>query len=500
MLDPSPKLTPRRFKHAIPHIWKDPQQMVEIVKAAADPYAFLLLRKSQIAMPASPRDLNRLAGILIDYLDKQGIEHPVIPEDALRMTKVVLRLIRAKKQKPELQGLIEEAVFAHTVWTFDSERNFMPVPSACDFDEAAAALHAVLDTKLTEPSPPLAFGVVDVVAPLEQHELHAIPSKVFVFAALWGRTGPMATNLNGVIKPGPDQLEEQKRLCVEAFTAEWLAAIKNGDLGVFLEHLPKCYDAFQPGMLVPGVEPHEEMAKILLTGSAGYTPANLGEERLYEVAKFLLDAIRGNSATVQRLTTGRNPLSLIQRALLKTLLKNDLITVDEFNEACPPDAGPKPGSSSFQKRVRDMVMKIVRRASRRVILMKHTKPGTPAERELLRILRKVGLSPEDCEKAPPEFVHPSCMAYTLEECPYNKTLQVVQIVLSDGKIVEALKKEGRTTRAGHSTSDISWKGHPDIADLQTAAPAASVMSAAATEIQGLAADIADARKDYAAFM
>ena len=477
--------------------------MVAIVEAASDPSDFLLLRKDQqIAKPSSPRDVNLLAGILIDYLDEQGIEHPVIPADALRMTKVVLRLIRAKKQNPELQGLMEEAAFAHTDWTFDSEDSSEPLPSGCDFDGAAAALHTLLHTKLTEPSPPLAGGVVDVVAPVQQHELLAIPSEVFVLMALWGRTGPMPTNLIGVVKPGPEQLAEQKRLCVEAFTAVWLAAIKNEDLAVFEKYLEMCYGAFQPGLLVPGNERHEEMAKILLTGSANsaYIPANLGQELLYDVATLLLDAIRGNSATIQQLATGKHPLSLIPRPLLKTLLKNDLVTVDEFNEACPPDAGPKPASSRFQKTVRRKVNEIAPGASGPVIVRKQAKPGTPAELDLYRVLRKAGLSPEDCEMAPPNFVHPSCTAYILEECPYNTTLQVVQIVLADGTIVDALKKEGRTTKAGNATSDISWKGHPAFAHLQTAAPAASVMSSAATEIQGLAADIADAREDYAAFM
>ena len=497
----SPKLTARRFKHAIPHIWKDPQQMVAIVNAASDPSAFLLLRKdAQIAKPASPRDLHLLAGILVDYLDKQGIEHPLIPEDALRMTKVVLRFIRAKKQNPGLQGLIEQAVFAVTDWTFDAEHSFKPLPLGCDFDGAAVALHTLLDTKLTEPSPPLAGGVVDTVTPLLQHELLTIPSEVFVFVALWGRTGPMPTNLIGVVNPGPAQLAEQKRLYIEAFTAKWLAAIKQGDLETFLEHLPMCYDAFQEGLLVPGNERHEEMAKILLTGSPGYTPDKLEQGSLDQVATFLLDAIRGNSRTVQRLATGKHPLSLIPRAQLKTLLKDDLITKGEFHEVCPPDAGPVPTSARFQKTVRDTVKEIDPKASGRVIVIKDANPDTPRQRERDRMLRNAGLSPEDCVVAPKNFVHSLCSAYILEPCPHNTTLQVTQIVLSDGTIVEALKKEGRTTGAGHATSDISWKRHPAFAHLQTATPAAPVMSATASEIQALAADIADAREDYAEFV
>jgi len=478
--------------------------MVAIVTAASDPHAFILLRKdAQIAKPASPRDLHLLARMLMEYLDAQGIEYPPIPADALAMTKLVLRLIREKKQDPNLGLVIEQAVRAVTDWTFDADNNFEPVPSACDFDAAAAALHPLLDQKMTGASPPLAGGVVDVVAPLQAHELPAIPNEAFVFAALWGPTGP--TTLTGVVKPGPAQLAAQKRLCVQAFTAEWLAAIKKGNLQAFLEHLATCCDGFQPELLCPGNGAHEEMAKILLTGSPGssYTPANLGEERLNEVATFLLDAIRGNSATIQRLAVGKHPLNLIPRPQLKLLLKADLITVDEFYEACPPEAGPVPGSTRFQKTVRRVVEKIAAGASNGVILIKRANPGSPAERDLLRTLRNAGVSLEECVTAPLNFVDHSCAAYILKPCPHNTGLQVTRIVLADGTTVHALKKTGRTTGTDHKTTNISWKEHDAFAHLQAATAAApgaagaagAGMSAAASEIHGLAADIEALRKE-----
>lgn len=476
--------------------------MVAIVTAASDPHAFLLLRKdAQIAKPASPRDLHLLARMLMEYLDAQGIEYPPIPADALAMTKLVLRLIREKKQDPNLRLVIEQAVRAVTGWTFNADNNFQPVPSACDFGAAAAELHPLLDQKMTGASPTLAGGVVDVVAALNPNELLDMADEAFVLAALWDLTGPMPKTLTGVVKPGPAQLAEQQRLCVEAFTAEWRAAIKQGNLPDFKKYLATCYDGLQPELLCPGNGAHEEMAKILLTGSPGcsYTPANLGEERLNEVATFLLDAIRGNSATIQRLAAGKHPLSLIPRLLLKTLLKADLITVGEFHEACPPGAGPVPASSRFQKIVRQKVNEFASEASRSpiVILTNPANRGTARERDRDRILRKAGLSPDQCVMAPPNFVHASCVAYILQPCPHNKGLQVTRIVLADGTTVHALKKKGRTTGASYQSTDISWKGHYAFAHLQTAAAAAPVMSAVASELQGLAADIQAVRKDCA---
>lgn len=494
--------------------------MVAIVNAATGPHEFLMLRKdAMIAKPASPRDLHLLAGMLMQYLDTQEIEHPTIPPDALVKTKIVLRLIVAEKDS-NFHGLIEDAVMEFIDWTFDSERNFMPVPSACNFDGAAAALHALVDEKLTGlpprlagalrtpvdeevtgPPSRLAGGVVDVNALLRPQDLPGVPSEEFVFMALWRRAGPIPTALDDVVKPGPNQLDEQKRLCADAFKAAWVASIQNGDLELFKGHLATCYEAFVSELLVPGNEVHEEMAKILLNGGAGsgYFPAKLGQALLNEVATFLLDAIRGNSATIQRLAARKHPFRLIPRPQLKELLASGLVTSDEYYEAFPPDTGPTPGSARFQKIVRKNFSEVDFGPSGTAIVITHAEPGTPREREVERNLRKAGWPSEECMVAPPNFVHSSCIGYKLKKCPYNDTIQVIQIVLANGTVVDALEKEGRTTGAGHGTSDISWKGHPDFEQFKTAKAAAPVMSSAAGEIWGLVADVREAREDHADF-
>ena len=477
--------------------------MVAIVNAATGPHEFLMLRKdAMIAKPASPRDLHLLAGMLIQYLDTQEIEHPTIPPDALVKTKIVLRLIAAEKKNSQFRGPIEDAVMQFIDWTFDSERNFTPVPSACNFDRAAAALHTLVDEKLTGPPSRLAGGVVDVNAPPTPQELLAIPSKEFVFMALWRRAGPIPTALDDVVKPGPDQLDEQKRLCADAFKAAWVAAIKHGDLELFKRHLAMCYEAFLSKLLVPGNEVHEEMVKILLNGGAGsgYFPVKLGQSRLNEIATFLLDAIRGNSPTIQRLAARKHPFRLIPRHQLKELLASGLVTSDEYSEAFPPDTGPRPGSARFQKIVRKNFAEVdLRWTSGTAIVITHVEPGTPREREVERNLRKAGWPSEECTVAPPSFVHPSCIGYKFRKCPYNDTVQVIQIVLASGTVVDALEKEGRTTGAGHQTSDISWKGHPAFERFKTAKAAAPVMSSAAGEIRDLVADVRTAREDHAEF-
>ena len=477
--------------------------MVSIVRAASDPYFFRLLRKDpQISHSSSPRDMHLLAHVLMEYLDTQGIEYPPIPPDALLRTKVDLRFARMKKRDSDLSQTIERVVYSFTTWTYDREGKFEPIPSSCNFDSAMPELRTMLRPKLTEPSPTVAAGVVDVVAPIDSGELDTIPSELFVLMALWPRDGSMPQNLVGLVKPGPDQLAEQQRLYAQAYTGDFIKAIKDGNLRVFLEHLHMCCDAFDPAFLVPGNENHEEMANILLNGcqESAYKPARLEDNHQYAVAEFLLDAARGNSDTIQRIALGKPPLQLIPRPQLKLLVKENLVTVDEFHEICPPDPGPIPGSRRFQQAVRRAISHSNPGAPGPVVMIKYAKDGTRAQEERDRAVRKAGFLPKECVIARPDFVHSACTAYIVERCPYNQTLQVVQIILANGTTVDALKKQGRTTEAGYATSDISWKNHPSFAHLQKATPDAPVMSAAANELHGIATAIADTRKDYSEFM